>query len=611
MKAESFFIKCSECRAKPATIRCFDCKVQFGSNLNKFCYSCDSKLHSSQKEQAHKKEIIPYSEMYNKERDKDKYSSKGSPFSVNKFTPKSESTYLKQDAFAGSTLTNREKSGEGERSGSYFGKVSFNVGSLRQSPPRNQSIENERRKKEIMSKITQLNEKLSPKSDYAQRGSQHASGGAALLWSGKGSGHERSTPALSGKASGYSPAHEPVRDASPFSSKLRVASQQAESKEFTPKDSTQSLMARRLDGGNLDELSDRLRVQELQSEIKRLNFQLDGQKKQSELELRKLREEHERKAGEQEERLGEQFAQFFEQRLQEEREKYEASLADLQSRLQVQMQRNADLISQFERERTAYESEIKELEHNFKEVEQNYQQQIDQQQVLIQELQETDRQLMEDPVFKLLKDNPEFLENLKNGLEQSDQQSSGSAESAGGREAEGARRNFSRQQQDREDAQQDEQQDGEGHYEDENNQQINMDQLQEVFQAQQEEIDGLREGNRNKEEELYKMVELIENMKSIIEQERNDKDGLREKCMQYEQIFKEHMQGRDNEDDQNEKYEEEQGDDDYQEHLEQIDELENDYRLQHQINDDDEEEEEDGDQRIMRADLTDDDQDQQ
>jgi len=53
------FIKCIECKIKPATIRCYDCK-NYSGTLSKFCYTCDSKIHSKESNSSHKKEIIPY-----------------------------------------------------------------------------------------------------------------------------------------------------------------------------------------------------------------------------------------------------------------------------------------------------------------------------------------------------------------------------------------------------------------------------------------------------------------------------------------------------------------------------------------------------------------------
>ncbi|KRX04673.1 hypothetical protein PPERSA_09465 [Pseudocohnilembus persalinus] len=57
------FIKCSECKKKPATIRCFDCK-SVNNYTSKFCYLCDSRIHQYGQKIGHQKEIIPYSEMY-------------------------------------------------------------------------------------------------------------------------------------------------------------------------------------------------------------------------------------------------------------------------------------------------------------------------------------------------------------------------------------------------------------------------------------------------------------------------------------------------------------------------------------------------------------------
>lgn len=59
----SIFIKCNECKIKPATTRCFDCK-SYGQSIARFCYACDSAIHNKFGQTPHKREIIPYKEMY-------------------------------------------------------------------------------------------------------------------------------------------------------------------------------------------------------------------------------------------------------------------------------------------------------------------------------------------------------------------------------------------------------------------------------------------------------------------------------------------------------------------------------------------------------------------
>lgn len=59
----SIFIKCNECKLKPATTRCFDCRA-YGQSITKFCYACDSAIHNKYESSPHKREIIPYKEMY-------------------------------------------------------------------------------------------------------------------------------------------------------------------------------------------------------------------------------------------------------------------------------------------------------------------------------------------------------------------------------------------------------------------------------------------------------------------------------------------------------------------------------------------------------------------
>lgn len=53
------FIKCNECKIKPATTRCFDCK-SYGQSIARFCYACDSAIHNKFGQTPHKREIIPY-----------------------------------------------------------------------------------------------------------------------------------------------------------------------------------------------------------------------------------------------------------------------------------------------------------------------------------------------------------------------------------------------------------------------------------------------------------------------------------------------------------------------------------------------------------------------
>ncbi|CAD8114992.1 unnamed protein product [Paramecium sonneborni] len=55
------FVRCFNCKTKPATIKCFDCNE---NEPTKLCYHCDSTLHP---DQDHQKQIIPYDQMVSNE----------------------------------------------------------------------------------------------------------------------------------------------------------------------------------------------------------------------------------------------------------------------------------------------------------------------------------------------------------------------------------------------------------------------------------------------------------------------------------------------------------------------------------------------------------------
>ncbi|CAD8204063.1 unnamed protein product [Paramecium octaurelia] len=59
----SLFVKCMTCNLKPATIKCSDCQP---GQICRICYACDTQVHNKRgpMESQHKKEIIPYQEMY-------------------------------------------------------------------------------------------------------------------------------------------------------------------------------------------------------------------------------------------------------------------------------------------------------------------------------------------------------------------------------------------------------------------------------------------------------------------------------------------------------------------------------------------------------------------